>query len=132
MIVELILVAVIAFVIGYSVNQYINLLTIRMLLNDLGITPAQLRAVAAKKGIEVPKDDEQAADHLVVETPADLPQLEIRIEQHPEGLFAYQLSDGQFVAQGRDRVELMENLVMNLSNVRVVIAKEDGADLITP
>jgi hypothetical protein len=102
MIVELILVAVIAFVIGYSVNQYINLLTIKMLLNDLGITPAQLRDVAAKKGIEVPElEEEQDADALVVE---------IRVERINDQLLAYDHHD-RFVTQSTDEEVLLTQIV---------------------
>lgn len=103
MIIEFIIVAVIAFVIGYSVSQYLNLLTIKMLLNDLGITPEQLRDVAAKKGIEVPEleEEEQDADALVVE---------IRVERINDQLLAYDHHD-RFVTQSTDEEVLLSQIV---------------------
>lgn len=114
-----------AFWIGWKTSQMWHLISFKELLTQLKVTPQDLQAVA--------RDEEASLDKSDAEPNADrkLPQLEIRIEQHPEGLFAYQLSDGLFIAQGRDRVELMENLVHNLNNVRVIVAKEDGADLIS-
>ena len=115
-----------AFWIGWKTSQMWHLISFKELLTQLKVTPQDLQAAA--------RDEEASLDKSDAEPNADrkLPQLEIRIEQHPEGLFAYQLSDGLFIAQGRDRVELMENLVHNLNNVRVIVAKEDGADLINP
>jgi hypothetical protein len=63
---------------------------------------------------------------------ANLPVLEVRVEQQPEGLFAYRKDNDLFIAMGQDHTQLMENLIDNLNNVRVIIAKEDGADLIYP
>jgi hypothetical protein len=122
---ELILIAVLALFVGWKLSEAWHLLAFRKILEALKISNRDLVRMSKDLGLEVPEPE-------TAETPSDLPQLEIRIEQHPEGLFAYQLSDDRFIAQGRDRAELMENLVMNLNNVRVVIAKEDGADLITP
>ena len=102
-----------------------GLYTFRQILEDLNIKNADLRRLAESKGIEmteIAEDDENS----------DLPVLEVRIEKHPEGLFAYRKADNTFIAQGKDREALMENLVSNLNNVRVIVAKEDGGDLITP
>lgn len=115
-----------AFWIGWKTSQMWHLISFKELLTQLKVTPQDLKAVARDQGVALAEPDAEP------NAEKELPQLEIRIEQHPEGLFAYQLSDGLFIAQGRDREELMANLVMNLNNVRVIVAKEDGADLITP
>jgi hypothetical protein len=124
--IELVVLSIImALYLGFKAGEAWYLYTFRQILIDLKIKNTDLRKLAKSKGIEltaVPEEDENA----------DLPVLEVRIEQHPEGLFAYRKADDRFIAQGRDRTTLMENLVNNLNNVRVVIAKEDGADLITP
>jgi hypothetical protein len=125
---ELILLCVImALYIGWKASQAWHLLAFRKLMQDLKITNDQLIKVAQEAGISMEEITEEKA-----EEDSNLPILEVRIEQHPEGLFAYRKADDSFIAQGRDREGLMENLVNNLVNVRVVIAKEDGADLITP
>jgi len=61
-----------------------------------------------------------------------LPELEIRVEQHPEGLYAYAIEDNRFIAQGIDRDQLMKNLVSNLHQVRVICKEDQGAHLIHP
>ena len=61
-----------------------------------------------------------------------LPELEIRVEQHPEGLYAYAIEDNRFIAQGTDRDQLMKNLVSNLHQVRVICRADQGAHLINP
>ncbi len=81
-----------------------------------------MRAVATKYGIQLPKDAESQESE-----PAEM---EVVIEQQPEGLFAYRKQDYKFLAQGADREELMTNLVNNLPYGKVTVAKEDGADLI--
>ena len=110
-----------ALYIGFKVGEAWYLYTFRQILEDLNIKNSDVRQLAESKGIELeqPKDEH-----------SDLPILEVRIEQHPEGLFAYRKDDDGFIAQGTDRNGLMEALVNNLTNVRVVVAKEDGADLI--
>ena len=112
-----------ALYIGFKAGEAWYLYTFRQILEDLNIKNSDLRRLAESKGIDmsapVQEDDN-----------ADLPVLEVKIEQQPEGLFAYRKDNSLFIARGRDRKELMENLIDNLNNVRVVIAKEDGADLI--
>jgi hypothetical protein len=112
-----------ALYIGFKVGEAWYLYTFREILQDLNIKNSDLRRLAESKGIELAEPEEEGED---------LPVLEVRIEQHPEGLFAYRKEDNTFIAQGKDRTTLMEALVNNLNNVRVVVAKEDGADLISP
>lgn len=116
----------IAFWAGWKISELWHLFTFRSILGDLGVKHQDLERL--RKQIE--NDDEDPGE--AEDENADLPILEVKVEQHPEGLFAYRKADGFFIAQGRDREKLMENLVANLTNVRVVVAKEDGADLITP
>ena len=121
-----ILCIIMALYIGFKAGEAWYLYTFRQILEDLNIKNSDLRKLAENKGVdlsEVPAEDDLGSD---------LPILEVRIEQHPEGLFAYRKVDDTFIAQGKDRTTLMENLVNNLTNVRVVVYKEDGADLINP
>ena len=121
-----ILCIIMALYIGFKAGEAWYLYTFRQILEDLNIKQSDLRKLAENKGVdlsEVPAEDDLGSD---------LPILEVRIEQHPEGLFAYLKVDDTFIAQGKDRDTLMENLVNNLTNVRVVVYKEDGADFINP
>ena len=124
MIIEFLIVFAVGFWLGSVVRGAWMALSFREILKDLGITEQQLRALAEKNEIQLPEiksDDEKS----------QLPVLEVRVEQTDLGLFAYRKRDSLFLARGKDREELMKNLVNNLTNVRVVIAKEDGAELIS-
>jgi ABC-type multidrug transport system fused ATPase/permease subunit len=123
---ELFILLVMAFIIGWKVSQVWHLFTFKQILQDLKVSNSDLHKLAKEQGIELDSSDDEEDEN------SNLPVLEVKVEQHPEGLFAYRKADGFFIAQGKDREKLMENLVNNLTNVRVVVAKEDGADLISP
>ena len=126
--IELVVMSIImALYLGFKAGEAWYLYTFRQILEDLNIKNSDLRKLAEAKGVdltEVPEDNDDPNSNL--------PILEVRVEQHPEGLFAYRKVDDSFIAQGKDREGLMENLVNNLTNVRVVVYKEDGADFINP
>jgi len=113
----------IAFWVGWKISELWQMVTFKELLSDLGVKQQDLEKI---------KDQLEQADTDTEDENSHLPILEVRVEQHPEGLFAYRKVDDSFIAQGRDREGLMENLVNNLNNVRVIVHKEDGADFINP
>jgi hypothetical protein len=123
---ELMIITVLAFAIGWKLSQAWHLLGFRKLLEALKISNTDLLRLAKDSGLDL------EPEHTTADTSSDLPELEVRIEKTDLGLFAYRKDNSLYLARGEDREELMQNLVMNLNNVRVVIAKEDGADLITP
>jgi hypothetical protein len=67
------------------------------------------------------EDTEGTKDHTVVD---------VKLEQQGTQIFAYRKSDEQFLAQGSDADSLIERLNQNLTPCKVVVAKEDGADLL--
>ena len=119
---------IMALYIGWKASAAWHIYTFRTLLEELKVPDHQLRQLVRDKAIDLgePIPEEAEDDN------ADLPVLEVRIEQQPEGLFAYRKDDNLFIAMGKDHTQLMENLIDNLNNVRVIVAKEDGADLIYP
>lgn len=121
---ELIIVAVIAFVIGYTVSQTLHLMTLRNILNDLGITNQQLIDLARSKGVDV--------DHIVDhDQDADRPEVEIRVESVADQLLAY---DGQdhFVAQGPDADQLLSRIVEHYpEGTRVKIMRGEHTEAMT-
>jgi hypothetical protein len=56
--------------------------------------------------------------------------VEVKLEQHGGQIFAYRKSDDTFLAQGTDRDSLIERLNQTMRPCRILIDKEDGADLL--
>jgi hypothetical protein len=122
-----ILILLVGFFIGYlmgrAVSNWVNTISFREILKDLGVTEQQLEKVKAK--IDQDLQEVTGADAEV-----ELTSVEIKIEQHQGQMYAYRLDDDQFLGQGKTREELIEHLKKNLSNVRVIVAEENGAKLI--
>lgn len=108
-------------VIGYKLSQAYMLMSFRQILDELGITDRQMQQLAEDNGVEVADSGE---------TPGLTP-VEIFIEQHHGQLFAYRLADGVFLGQAADGPALVQRLTENLSNVRVIVDKDHGADYLT-
>lgn len=114
---------VIGYMVGKAVANWTSAMAFKEILNDLGISNAQLMKVKAK--IDQDLQDATGAPGEVELTP-----VEIKIEQHQGQLYAFRKDNDQFLGQGKTREELIEHLKQNLTNVRLIIAEEDGAKLI--
>ena len=121
MMLELVIVFALGWIIGWKINDAVRTAAIRALLKELGVTDQDLRAAAARNGIILPDAPDTAADTTVVE---------IRLEQEGNQIYAYRKSDSAFLGQGSDTDSLIERLNQNLTPCRVVVSKEDGADLL--
>ena len=119
--IEFIIVFALGWIIGWKINDAVRTASIKALLKELGVTDQDLRAAAARNGIILPDAPDTAADTTVVE---------IRLEQEGNQIYAYRKSDSAFLGQGSDTDSLIERLNQNLTPCRVVVSKEDGADLL--
>jgi hypothetical protein len=114
-----------AFLAGWRINQAWMLISFRQILRDLGVPEDRLRQLAEDKGIDLARLPEIGEDDQEPQT-----VVEIKLEQHQGLLLAFRKDNDQFLAQGTDRDTLIQRITENLTPCRVVIAKEDGADLI--
>ena len=57
-------------------------------------------------------------------------RVQIKVEQVGAELYAYRKDDGLFLGQGSTKELLIERLADKLKDVRLMISKEDGADLL--
>jgi hypothetical protein len=121
--IELIIVGLVGILIGWQAASRVHLDGFRQLLRALKITEQDLlRAMVKIQSKEWQLDDvEGAKDSTVVD---------VKLEQQGTEIFAYRKSDDQFLAQGSDADSLIERLNQNLTPCKVVVAKEDGADLL--
>ena len=121
--IEYSLLLALAFALGWWLATRVTTTLLHMtfmeILKDLGIKEDQLRDLARRNGLPLP---------LIPDT--ELPILEVRLEQHQGQIYAFRKDTDAFLGQGADREDLVKRLTENLSNVRVIISKEDGADLI--
>ena len=120
---ELIIAGLIGIFIGWQSAKRVHLDGFRQLLKALKVTEEDLlRAM-----IKIQSKEWQLDDH---EGSTDSTVVDVKLEQQGTQIFAYRKSDDQFLAQGSDAASLIERLNQNLTPCRVVVAQEDGADLL--
>jgi hypothetical protein len=121
--IELIIVGILGIFIGWQSAKTVHLDGFRQLLKALKVTEEDLlRAM-----IKIQSKEWQLDDH---EGSTDSTIVDVKLEQQGTQIFAYRKSDDQFLAQGSDADSLIERLNQNLTPCRVVVAQEDGADLL--
>ena len=121
--IELIIVGLIGIFIGWRAASHVHLDGFRQLLKALKITEQDLlRAMIKIQSREWQLEDpEGTKDETIVD---------VKLEQVGTAIYAYRKSDDQFLAQGSDAASLIERLNQNLTPCKVVVAQEDGADLL--
>ena len=120
---ELIIVGLVGIFIGWQAAKRVHLQGFRELLRALKITEQDLlRAMIKIQSREWQLEDpEGTKDETVVD---------VKLEQQGTEIYAYRKSDNQFLAQGSNAASLIERLNQNLTPCKVVVAQEDGADLL--
>lgn len=119
---ELVIVFILGAVIGGRLTHNIMMSATKRLLQDLGVKEQDLRRFAEKQGIHLPDTPEDAAPELTL--------VEITLEQQGEQIFAYRKDDSTFLGQGHDKESLIEAIAHRMKDVRLVIAEQDGAELL--
>jgi len=120
---ELFIATLLGILIGWQAAKRVHLQGFRDLLRALKVTEQDLRRAMIKiQSAEWQlEEDEGAKDSAVVD---------VKLEQQGTEIFAYRKSDNQFLAQGSNADTLIERLNQNLTPCKVVVAQEDGADLL--
>jgi len=120
---ELIIATLLGIFIGWQAAKRVHLQGFRELLRALKVTEEDLlRAMIKIQSAEWQLEEaEGAKDHTVVD---------VKLEQQGTEIFAYRKSDNQFLAQGSNADSLIARLNENLTPCKVVVAQEDGADLL--
>ena len=122
MMLELVIVFILGAVIGGRLTHDMMMSATKRLLQDLGIKERDLRRFAEQQGITLPDTPQDAAAELTV--------VEITLEQQGNQIFAYRKDDSTFLGQGHDKESLITAIAHRMKDVRLVIAEEDGADLL--
>jgi hypothetical protein len=120
-ILTLVVVALLGGIVGYRIADHIHQSVIADLLDRAGVTPEKMEQIMQDLQREMEPESK---------TPKEFPDLEITIEQHSNTLYAYRKDTAEFLAQGKNREELIETISKKVSNVTLIIAEADGAALI--
>jgi hypothetical protein len=103
---------------GWRLNDALTKITFKTMIEEAGLTNKDL-----EKFLDHHKDRlDQSTD--------ELEPLEVVLEQHGDQIYAYRKDDDTFLAQGHDRVELIDRISKRINNVKLIIAEDDGAGLI--
>jgi hypothetical protein len=122
---EYILVALVAFVVGWKISNWVSAVAFKGILEDLGVSNEKLEQMIRDK-----YSDNEVAETTVNSDGIELEVMEIKIEEHEGRLYAYRVADDRFLAQGTDRDTLIEGLTQNLTNVRLIVS--EGSDKLLP
>jgi hypothetical protein len=120
---ELIIVGLLGIFIGWQAAKRVHLQGFRELLRALKVTEQDLRRAMIRVQSQEWQLDEP-------EGSTDPSVVDIKLERVGTQLYAYRKSDDRFLAQGSDADSLIARLNENLTPCRVVVAQEDGADLL--
>ena len=121
--IELIIVGILGIIVGWHSAKTVHLDGFRQLLKALKVTEEDLlRAMIRIQSKEWQLEEAEGTKDPTV--------VDVKLEQQGTQIFAYRKSDDQFLAQGTDADSLIERLNQNLTPCRVVVAQEDGADLL--
>ena len=108
-------------IVGYKAADALHKALIPDIFRRAGVTPEKLESVMK---------DLQKEINLEEGRTAEFPNLEIKVEQHGDRMYAYRKDSGLFLAQGKTRDELIAMITEKVSNVTLVISEADGAALI--
>jgi hypothetical protein len=108
--------------IGSKVQFWLDQITFKHILEDLGVTNKQLTGLITQD--LAPDVNENAADGN------GLTPLEITLEQHQGVIYAYRKDNKQFLGQGTDQAGLIDSISKRMTDVRLIIDQQDGADLL--
>jgi len=120
---ELIIAGLLGILIGWQAAKRVHLQGFRELLRALKVTEEDLLQAMIK--IQSGEWQLDAPEGTKDETVVD-----VKLEQVGTAIYAYRKSDDQFLAQGSDADSLIARLNQNLTPCKVVVAQEDGADLL--
>jgi hypothetical protein len=106
--------------IGYKLNELFMAHVFRKMLDDAGISDRQLNQFADHWKAKLGTEDESVTLDIV----------EVKIEQHNDQLFAFHLDSNEFIAQGKTKEDLLAAIEKRMTNVKLVISQEHGAEFV--
>lgn len=117
---DYLIVAAVAFYVGWKLSEKLMWFTFGKMMREAGVTN---------------KDLDQFINHWAPSLSRELeaaeqPQIEVRLEQHNQTLYAFRKDNEEFLGQGADQEELFKRIAERFQDVKFVIRKDDGAELL--
>jgi len=106
--------------IGYKLNELLMARVFRSMLDDAGITDRQLNQFADHWKAKLGDADDSVTLEIV----------EVKIEKVNDQLFAFYLDSNEFIAQGKTKEDLLAAIEKRMTNVKLVISQEHGAEFV--
>ena len=117
---ELIIVALVAFALGFKISEIIHVISFKRILEDLGVQPEQLNRLAREIGVPESQLSRTETKKIV----------EVTLEKIGGVIYAYRRDNNQFLGQGTDHDTLIDHLNKTFAQgARIVIREQDGAEL---
>lgn len=110
--------------VGISLANAFNRYIMRNILEQLNITPEQLKQLEQELLKSIKESDPAAYAEIMKHKQApqdDRPIIRIKLEQHQGTLYAYREDTNEFLGQGTDRESLVHSIGHRLKNVTVEI-----------
>lgn len=117
---DYLIIAVVAFYLGYKLNEKIMWFTFGKMMREAGITNKELDKFIGHWAPELKREIDAEEDT----------QVEIRLEQHNQTLYAYRKDNEEFLGQGPNQEELFQTIADRFKNVKFVLRQGDGAELL--
>jgi hypothetical protein len=119
-VVAFILGCILGAIVGWQVCNRFHTSIIADVLKAAGIGESDLRQAITKLQSDSSGD-------------AELPRVEVRIEEVDGGLYAYRIDTQEFLGQGTDQTTLIDRIKeVNKTNFILVVSQSNGADLLKP
>lgn len=116
----LIIAAALGFVAGWKINSWFTVISMRSILEDLGITQEEMEQLRDKVNREMAGDQDEEEEFTVINA---------RLELMNGVLYCWQKDNGNFLGQGATKEELIEVLAAKYVGYRILIAQADGGEL---
>jgi hypothetical protein len=120
--IALIIVFAFGWYIGSKVQFWLDQITFKHILEDLGVTNKQLTGL-------ITSDDAPAVNQST-ESGDGLEPVEVSLERHQGVIYAYRKDTQQFLGQGTDQDSLISSIAHRMTGVRLIIREADGAELL--
>jgi hypothetical protein len=119
---EYIIVASVAFYLGWKICETIQAMAFKQILEDLKVSDETMMKMARDAGVDVSKYEDAKSPTITIE---------LKVEQHGDQLYAYETEKDTFVAQSKSADDLLDRIMKKYpTGTKIVIDRDHGGDLV--